>query len=871
MKKPFIPRFTSKEQDPNAMDVDRLSTNERTEHVAKGQWFKHHEKENLARNSDEQKPNQKFGQYKKTAKIVLAQIRNIAAGMDAEEKDEVYEDIFEENSIVTMNMLRISSVIMTGSRMRPMHISIPIILKTIRGNETVETKVLLDTGAEGLFMDKNYAEEHDIVLQKLQNPITPSNVDGTLNHAGEITHFTWIQAKIDKRILLEKLWITDLGSLDVIFGFPWFKENNPQIVWKTGRVRLPKADRETTFLYLTKDGQRRREIEEEDEFRKELLQESSSKKNRTRTEPTLLEKEKARRLNTETEPRDAPTEERRRSGQFSKTNTPQTERTTRFNEIETRTEPEPISPDWRQRRQDKGKSPMSGNPLARRTERITKQSDEPNWRSRKWEKPIPEVESPSPAPKTEMSEKLDDNDEQNQRSRLKEIIRQRIASQSIAQPTEKTIEEIAQNDENERDLRTRLKKGIIQRTEPLSTAQTPFIKEMETDEESETEEDYKRRREFIHAYLTMDNKNKQVKQEETETDEGIIGTPEEQKERLLHAYLTSTMEKEETTEELNERRKLIHAYSKRTMDNDEEQTEQDEIDTYLRTSTEEKQKPLTWEEYDEEEPFEEYDEDESFKENDDEGKWTTQFSYPTEEEENALFIAFMTGNVEDQKTWINAKMNLARATTNEETRRREKEILDRIIPTEIMNLDESFGEGDEEEMDDLSECRTHGQEDESSPMNHGIYSLLFSEEEKSDKFIDEHREEEDAQPSKPLITSYQDHGRQDEETVNSSSLTTEPNEQLDKARYFTELDVRWKYDDRHTEDEDQWKINFETNQKLFEPMVILSRLYSPTTSQVKTDEIFRDQKDEHQIIVNMDYDIQTKGQDTEYYGNPEHH
>src|SRR6202522_2034984 len=57
--------------------------------------------------------------------------------------------ILEENSIVTMNTLRISSVIMTDSRMRPMHISIPIVLKTIRGNETVETKVLLDTGAEG--------------------------------------------------------------------------------------------------------------------------------------------------------------------------------------------------------------------------------------------------------------------------------------------------------------------------------------------------------------------------------------------------------------------------------------------------------------------------------------------------------------------------------------------------------------------------------------------------------------------------------------------------------------------------------------------------------------------------------------------------
>src|SRR5271155_1330327 len=165
---------------------------------------------------------------------------------------------------------------------------------------------------------------------------------------------------------------------------------------------------------------------------------------------------------------------------------------------------------------------MTDNPSTRRTEQITKHSDESNWRSRKWEKPIQEVESPSIVPKTEMSEKLDDDDEQSQRSRLKEIIRQRIASQSIALPTERTIEETAEDDENERNLRNRLKKGILQRTEPLSIAQTPFIEEMESDEESETEEDYKRRHEFIHAYLTMDNEDEQVNYKETETDEACV-------------------------------------------------------------------------------------------------------------------------------------------------------------------------------------------------------------------------------------------------------------------------------------------------------------------------------------------------------------
>src|ERR1700678_3822778 len=113
-----------------------------------------------------------------------------------------------------------------------------------------------------------------------------------------------------------------------------------------GKVQLPKADLDTTFLYLAKDRQRRKEIKEE--FSKELLQQSSSKKNRTKTESTFLEKKKVRQLNYEARPRTPPTEEKRSPGQFSKTNTPQTERTTRFNEIETRTETEPISPDWRQ-------------------------------------------------------------------------------------------------------------------------------------------------------------------------------------------------------------------------------------------------------------------------------------------------------------------------------------------------------------------------------------------------------------------------------------------------------------------------------------------------------------------------------------------
>ena len=174
-----------------------------------------------------------------------------------------------------------------------------------------------------------------------------------------------------------------------------------------------------------------------------------------------------------------------------------------------------------------------------------------------------------------------------------------------------------------------------------------------------------------------------------------------------------------------------------------------------------------------------------------------------------------------------------------------------------MNLDESFGEEDEEETDDLSECRTYDQEDDFSPMNHGIYSLLFSEEEKPDKFIDEHQEEEDAQPSKSLITSYRDHRRQDKETV--YSLSSELDNQLIGAKYFTEQDACWGYDDEHIRDKDKWEMT-KTNQGLFEPLVISSSPHSPTTSQTNTDEIFLNQKNEQLNTDNRDNDIQMKEQ-----------
>src|ERR1700678_741070 len=180
-----------------------------------------------------------------------------------------------------------------------------------------------------------------------------------------------------------------------------------------------------------------------------------------------------------------------------------------------------------------------------------------------------------------------------------------------------------------------------------------------------------------------------------------------------------------------------------------------------------------------------------------------------------------------------------------------------------MDLDKAFEEEDEEETDNFSECRTHDLENDFLPKNHGIYSLSFSEEEKPDKFFDEHQEEKDIQPLKTLMTSYQDYRGQDEGTP--CPLLSELDDQLIGAKYFAELDVRWGYDNEHIKDEDKWEMT-KTNQQLFEPTVMSSSPhYSPMMSQAKTNEIFLNQKNEY--LTNNSW---TKEEYTPWVAKTEH-
>src|SRR5277367_1218339 len=167
--------------------------------------------------------------------------------------------ILGQRSTSTLRTLTLSSVLVADFGNKSFTITIPITCKTERENKIVETSVLLHTGAGRLFMHPRYAKRHHIRLHKLRIPITPRNVDRTENLIGKITHSTWIRTRINGRPCLERLLICNIGSSDIIFGLPWFKEYNPSIDWKTGEIKMPKYTTETIKEYYIKNQRRKKE------------------------------------------------------------------------------------------------------------------------------------------------------------------------------------------------------------------------------------------------------------------------------------------------------------------------------------------------------------------------------------------------------------------------------------------------------------------------------------------------------------------------------------------------------------------------------------------------------------------------------------
>jgi len=104
--------------------------------------------------------------------------------------------------------------------------------------EGIIIKALLDSGATGMFMDRQTAARHGFKLQKLERLLVVRNVDGTNNSGGAITHQVECNVFYKGHMERMRMDVCDLGKTKVILGILWLAAHNPEINWETGEVKM---------------------------------------------------------------------------------------------------------------------------------------------------------------------------------------------------------------------------------------------------------------------------------------------------------------------------------------------------------------------------------------------------------------------------------------------------------------------------------------------------------------------------------------------------------------------------------------------------------------------------------------------------------
>ena len=216
------PRYTNTNmntQDPNTMDVDCLTIEERTDHYKKGLCFNCHQPEHIGKecpNRIKKTTQNRPINFKKTGRSVYATIQSLASELDEEEK----------------KSLTISSVLLARIGAQSMNIPLPILCESQRNKKTVETQTLIDSGAGGDFLHQDFATKHRIDLLPLDTLIIPWNIDGMLNIGGKITHYIYIDILFDDWRIGGKLLVTNIRKNDLILGLPCSKRTIPRLIGK---------------------------------------------------------------------------------------------------------------------------------------------------------------------------------------------------------------------------------------------------------------------------------------------------------------------------------------------------------------------------------------------------------------------------------------------------------------------------------------------------------------------------------------------------------------------------------------------------------------------------------------------------------------
>ncbi|KAF5342780.1 hypothetical protein D9758_017127 [Tetrapyrgos nigripes] len=111
----------------------------------------------------------------------------------------------------------------------------------------IDANALIDSGAEGIIINSQFAQRNQLTLLPIKNPFPVRNVDGSENTMGWVREYTIQNLRIysrDSKAYHEEqaeFYVTDIGDHDIILGTDWLEEHNPDIDWLDSRVDMTRC------------------------------------------------------------------------------------------------------------------------------------------------------------------------------------------------------------------------------------------------------------------------------------------------------------------------------------------------------------------------------------------------------------------------------------------------------------------------------------------------------------------------------------------------------------------------------------------------------------------------------------------------------
>ena len=151
-------------------------------------------------------------------------------------------------------------------------------LKQEKEEKGVVTKVLLDSRTTGLVMSEEFMRRHKFKRIKLERLVYVRNVNGTLNYAGPIVDIVEVEIFFKEHKKRMSIDVIRGQKWSVILGMLWLGCYNPEIDWKTGKVKMmrcpDKCGKKWRVEKQTKPGwKKQEEKEEKKEMRKLTVEE----------------------------------------------------------------------------------------------------------------------------------------------------------------------------------------------------------------------------------------------------------------------------------------------------------------------------------------------------------------------------------------------------------------------------------------------------------------------------------------------------------------------------------------------------------------------------------------------------------------------